>query len=97
MNIKFMAIALVFSVLFGCGKKEKTEVEKFAEAEVKPVSWYKENAAEREAVLKICTDNIGVLKDNANCLNASAVVAGAFDSKERIETPKAIQFDKKTD
>ncbi len=97
MKIKLISLLFVFSFITGCDQKEKSELEKFAEAEVKPVSWYKENSAERDRVLKYCTDNIGVLKDNANCINASAVVAGAFESKERIETPKAIQFDKKTD
>lgn len=97
MNTKLLSLLVVGVVLTGCETKEESEVVKFSNMETKTVSWYKENTAERERVLKFCAENIGALKDNANCLNASAVAASAFESKERIETPKAIQFDKKTD
>lgn len=94
MKNKLIVVALAMVSFVGCEKKEKTEVELFAEQPVQSVSWYKEHAPEREKVLKLCADNIGQLKENANCVNASAVVASAFESNERIETPKALTFEK---
>ena len=93
---KRLLLAIAIIPLFsGCEKTEKTELDKFVEKPVNTVEWYTANPTERDAVLKFCKDNIGQLKDNANCVNASGSIAAAFDSKERIETPKAITFDKK--
>ena len=95
MNKKLLIALVLIPIFSGCEKKEKTELDMFIEQPVQTVEWYKQNSSERERVLKLCKDNIGQLKDNANCINASGAVASAFDSKERIETPKAITFPKK--
>jgi hypothetical protein len=95
MKKKQLIAIFLITIFSGCEKKEKTELDRFIEQPVQTVEWYRNNSNERERVIKLCQDNIGQLKDNPNCINASGVVASAFNSKERIETPKAITFPKK--
>lgn len=95
MNKKILLAIILIPIFSGCEKLEKTELDSFVEKPVQSVEWYKANPVERDAVLSFCKNNIGQLKDNANCVNASGSLAAAFESKDRIETPKAITFDKK--
>lgn len=95
MKQQLLVAFLLIPILAGCEKQEKTELDTFAEKQVQSVEWYKANPIERDTVLEFCKNNIGQLKNNANCVNASGAVASAFESNKRIETPKAITFDKK--
>jgi hypothetical protein len=48
----------------GCKEEVKPDI-------VQTVDWYKENQAEREDVLKKCSNNPGELAATPNCVNAS--------------------------
>lgn len=60
MNKRVTLFLFAVIAIVGCGDKES----------VQTVDWYKENTAERLAVLKKCKDNPGELTSSPNCMNA---------------------------
>jgi hypothetical protein len=65
-----VGVVAISSVLGGCGKKEP-----------RTVAYYTANEAERAKVVAECKNNPGGLKDDPDCMNASASIIQGWGKK----------------
>jgi predicted small lipoprotein YifL len=69
-TLALMVLAVTSITLVGCGEKTPPK-------EVKTVSYYTANPAERDRVVAACKENPGQSKDDLDCINANdSVIQG---------------------